>query len=92
MSKRCNTIKVGKNYFVRTVTHHYVGCCVEVSEDEVALDNASWVADDGHFSDAMGVGSLLSVSPYPKEMVVTLNRSSFIDSVEWPYPLPTKDE
>lgn len=80
---------VGKVVFVRTVTHHYVGRVAAVSEEEVALESASWVADDGRFSTAMSEGTLQEVEPYPPNRRVVLNRSSFCDWCEWPFELPT---
>ena len=63
---------LGENVFIRTVTHHYCGKCVETTGMVVVLDNASWVADDGRFHEAMESGEYNEVEPYPAPIVVSL--------------------
>lgn len=81
--------KVGKNYFIRTVTHHLMGTLISFDEKEFILKNASWIADDGRFHKFL-VGdytSSLEVEPFPKEMLICVGRGSLIDAVEWTLPL-----
>ena len=40
--------EIGKNYFIRTVTHHLVGRLIKVTSKELVLEEASWIADDGY--------------------------------------------
>ena len=87
MGKRIEMPK-GKAVFVRTVTHHYTGRVVECTEEEVELESAAWIPDDGRFHECLKTGKFSEVEPYPDDMHPVLNRSSFVDWVLWPHELP----
>ena len=82
--------KVGSKYFIRSVTHHYVGKLVEVTPTELVLHKASWVADDGRFMNAVCEGKLNEVEPYPAKEPVIIGRGGILDAVKWNFPLPDK--
>lgn len=71
---------------VRTVTHYYTGNLTEVSEGELRLTNAAWIADTGRFSTALTTGVLSEVEPYPGNVI--LSRGAVIDVCAWAHPLP----
>lgn len=76
---------VGKNYFIRTVTHHLMGTLISFDDKELILKNASWIADDGRFHKFL-IGEYtasLEVEPFPKDMLVCIGRNTIIDSVQW---------
>jgi len=77
-----NPWRVGANYFIRTVTHHFTGNLVSVGEKELVLVDAAWIADDGRFSEAMETETFSEVEPYPAGKKVIIGRSSVIDAVE----------
>ena len=77
---------VGKNVFVRTVTHHYTGRLAEVDERFLKLEDAAWIADDGRFTQALADGTLNEVEPYPAGCLVAVG--SIIDLCEWTHDLP----
>jgi hypothetical protein len=79
--------EVGKNYFLRTVTHHLTGRLVEVGPQELVLEDAAWIADDGRFSDAMATGAFDEVEPYPEGRLI-VGRASLIDAKTIPFALP----
>lgn len=81
---------VGKNYFIRTVTHHLVGKLIKVTDKELVLTEASWIADDGMFSVAMKTGSFDEIEPYLKDSEVIIGRGSLIDAVIFNFELPTE--
>jgi hypothetical protein len=81
-------IEIGTKLFIRTVTAHFTGRVTRVSEEEVELEEAAWIADDGRFADAMKTGEFNEVEPYPDDMLVRLFRSTFLDQVVWPHQLP----
>ena len=86
----CNDVhpyEVGKNYFIRTVTHHYTGHLIQVTKHELVLTKAAWIADDGRFHDAMTKGELNEVEPYLPDSKVIIGRGSIIDAVVWCYKL-----
>ena len=78
---------MGQKYFIRTVTHHYVGRLVHVDDRCVMLDGCSWVADDGRFHVAMRDGKLAEVEPYPQGNV-GLMLGSILDWCVWGHALP----
>ena len=78
---------LGKNVFIRTVTHYHTGRLEEVSSGELVLSGAAWVAETGRFADAMANGKMDAVEPFPEGWLVRVNRSAIVDWCEWPYPL-----
>jgi len=78
---------VGKGVFVRTVTMHLTGRLVEVTAQELVLEDAAWIADSGRFAAALETGELSEVEPYPDGRVI-VGRGAIVDCVEWPHALP----
>ena len=82
---------VGKNVFVRTVTHHFTGRLAShdahfLELEEAAWEEAAWIADDGRFTQALANGSLDEVEPYPGTCLVATG--ALIDVSEWLHALP----
>ena len=71
--------KVGENYFIRTVTHHYTGKLAAVHAQELVLTDAAWIADDGRFMQAVASGQFNEVEPYPDGDVI-IGRGSILDA------------
>jgi hypothetical protein len=80
--------QVGKNYFIRTVTHHLTGTLIAVTAKELWLKDAAWIADDGRFMDSIKDGKLNEVEPFPDGEEVPVGRGALIDAVIWKHPLP----
>jgi hypothetical protein len=78
--------QVGKAYFIRTVTHYYTGKLRALTDSEIVLSDAAWIADTGRFSEALKTGKLSEVEPFPDEVVIS--RGAFVDACEWTHPLP----
>ncbi len=77
----------GKNVFIRTVTHHYTGKCIETTYLTMTLTKAAWIADDGRFNESMKDSSKFSeVEPYAKP--ITINLYSILDITEISGKLP----
>jgi hypothetical protein len=76
--------KIGRNYFIRSVTHHYTGCLVSVDDKELVLKDAAWIADDGRFAQAVKTGEFAEVEPYPDGKPVIIGRGAVLDAVEIP--------
>ena len=74
--------EVGKNYFIRTVTHHLTGKLVQVFPTELVLMDAAWIADDGKFSEAIKTETFSEVEPFPDDRQVIVGRASLIDATE----------
>ena len=84
--------KVGQNYFIRTVTHHLVGTLIEVTAKELWLKDASWIADDGRFMQALRDGEVKEVEPFPDGEEVPVGRGALIDAAIWRHPLPREQK
>ena len=79
--------KKGTNYLIRTVTMIDIGQLVEVTDQELVLEKASWIADTGRFNEALKNGTLNEVEPFPDGLVI-VGRGSIIDACEWNHALP----
>lgn len=79
--KFSHPFKIGANYFIRTVTHHHTGRLVQVTSQELVLEDAAWIADDGRFADALRKCEFGEVEPFPKGRVI-VGRAAVIDAVE----------
>lgn len=84
--------KLNENYFIRTVTFHYTGKLVTVFENELVLENACWIPDDGRFADALKTGSFNEVEPYPIEEPIIIGRGALIDAQVFNHALPTQQK
>jgi len=83
-------LQVGKNYFIRTFSYHYVGKLVAINENNLILENASWVADSGRFGEALVNGKLSETEKYVHDVV--LFRNSLLDATEWQHELPKESK
>ena len=73
--------EIGKNYFVRTVTHYLTGRVLRVTQQEIVVEDAAWIADTGRFADAIKNASFDEVEPYPDGQVI-IGRGAVIDAVQ----------
>ncbi len=83
--------KIGKNYLIRTVTMIDIGRLVAVTEHEIVLEDAAWIADTGRFADALVKGSFGEIEPFPSGEVI-VGRGSIIDAVVVEFDLPRKQK
>jgi hypothetical protein len=80
--------KIGANYLIRTATMIDAGKLVAVTEHELVLEDASWIADTGRFGKALETSSFNEVEMFPTGQVI-VGRGSLIDAVQISQ-LPTK--
>lgn len=82
--------EIGKNYFIRTVTHHHIGKLIGFDRGgrELVLEKAVWVPDDGRFTQAMKKGDLKEVELFHPDKPVMINRETIIDTQEWQADIP----
>ncbi len=73
--------EIGKIYLIRTVTMIDLGRVVEVTDQEIILEDAAWIADTGRFSDALKSENFSEVEPFPSGKVI-IGRASVIDAVQ----------
>jgi hypothetical protein len=72
--------EIGKTYLIRTVTMTDTGRLVAVTEHELVLEDAAWIADSGRFADAVKKAEFQEVEPFPDGRVI-IGRGSIIDAV-----------
>lgn len=82
--------EIGKNYLIRTVTMHYTGKLVWVGEKELVIENPSWIADTGRFSQAVRDGELDEVEPMNSRAII--GRGAIVDASVIDWDLPTKQK
>ena len=80
--KKVGVWEVGKNYVIRTVTMIDVGKLIEVTDNELVLENASWIADTGRWNVFLKEGKYNESEPFPDGKVI-VGRSAIIDAVLW---------
>lgn len=73
---------IGKIYQIRTVTMIYTGRLVEVTNLELGLVDAAWIADAGRWAQACESQAYEEVEPYPAGKLVIVGRGSVLDAVE----------
>lgn len=79
---------LGRNIIVRCVTNHFTGRLVEITDGELVLEGAAWIADSGRWSEALESGTLGEVEPYPDDAPVVVAKGGVIDATLWPFALP----
>lgn len=73
---------LGKQWFVQTATHYFVGLLSDVTEGELILQDAAWVADTGRFNEFMKSGKPGELEPCNGPVVI--NRGAIIASMPSP--------
>lgn len=81
---------LGTNYLIRTVTMTQLGTLKHITDKELVLSNACWVADTGRFHVALEKGELNEVEMFQNDVIV--NRSAIIDATIWDHKLPTESK
>lgn len=72
--------RIGKMYFIRTVTMNVCGRLKSVCEKELVLEDAAWVPDSGRFADALTDPDVLAeVEPFPDGQVI-VGRGAIVDA------------
>jgi len=87
-------LEVGNKVLIRTATHYHVGKIQHLLEKGgvpgVVLEQASWVADTGRFTNCLTTeNGLKEVEPFPDPVWVSL--VSAVDITFWRHALPTVD-
>ena len=72
--------EIGKPYLIRTVTMIDTGRLVAVTDKELVLEDAAWIADTGRFSEAVAKAEFGEVEPFPDGRVI-IGRGAIIDAV-----------
>lgn len=87
---KSHSFRVGEKYLIRTVTMHYTGRVVNVTDTDVLLEDAAWIADTGRYADSLSDGTLGEVEPYPNQVAVS--RGAIVDFAIWQHELPRRQQ
>jgi hypothetical protein len=80
---------IGKSFYIRTVTYHWVGRIVSVfNENFLELEEASWIPDSARFMNTIKDGEMNEVEPVGS---VFVNTETIVDFIPWVHALP-KDQ
>ena len=72
-----HSLEIGEVYLVQTVTNYYSGRLVAVTDTDLKLKEASWIADTGRFANAMkSTDNLSEVEPVPDPGEVVVPRGA----------------
>lgn len=76
--------EIGAEVFIKTVTYHYTGRIVDVSEGFVFLEDVAWIADSGRFTEFMKEEKepQSMESELYGERIVKINIGSIVEVVE----------
>ena len=72
--------EIGKPYLIRTVTMIDTGTLEAVTEHEIILRDASWIADTGRFAAALESCDYNEVEPFPTGLVA-VGRGAIIEAL-----------
>ena len=86
MREKLTSFRIGEKYLIRTVTNYLLGKLEQVTDTDLLLSDASWVADTGRFHLALRDGVLNEIEPYPNEVIVS--RGAIVDAAVWSHELP----
>lgn len=76
--------KIGRKYFIQTVTFYYTGVLVAVTNQELVLEDAAWIPDTGRFSESIKEPTKFSeIEPFNNP--VFIGRGSIVSATEIPY-------
>ena len=89
---KTHSLKIEEKYLIRTVTMMYTGKLIAITDSDLLLEGAAWIADSGRYADALenGVKELNEVEPYPNEVIVS--RSAIVDAAVWRHSLPREQK
>ena len=85
-------IRVGNDVLIRTVTHFHTGRIEQITEQEIVLSSAAWIADTGRFANALKEGKAILGEVEPFANPVSVNRGAIVDVTDWTGGLPTEQK
>lgn len=56
---------IGEKYYIEQVTKYFTGRLIDVTPNELILDQCAWIADTGRYAGAMATGNFNEVEPFP---------------------------
>lgn len=81
------SLSIGKNIFIRTVTHYYTGRVKSLTSQFIELDDAAWIADTGRFHDFLKDGSCNEYEGFIDPVLIPFG--AIVDITSWGHKLFT---
>ena len=81
---------LGEKYLIRTVTSYYTGRITAITETDLVLGDAAWIANTGRFHTVLATGLLDEVEPFIHPVIVS--RGGIIDATVWTHDLPREQK
>jgi hypothetical protein len=85
-----HSFQVGENYLIRAVTMYYTGRLAAITETDLLLEDAAWIADTGRFHNALKTGVLHEIEPFVDPVIVP--RGAIVDATPWKHALPREQK
>ena len=79
---------IQKNVIVRTVTMIYTGRLEGVTDNDLVLNDCSWIPETDRYMQFVENGSVRECEPYPSGLLVYINRGALLDMCELRKELP----
>ena len=79
---------IGQAYLIRTVTMIYTGRLVGITDQELWIAEAAWIAETERYADTLRSGGFREVEPYPHGVVIAVGRGAIVDAAPWSHALP----
>lgn len=74
--------EIGEEYFIQTVTQYYLGQLVNITDQELVITKASWVASTGRFNEFISGSDPSENEPYNKNQLVIVGRGAIVSAVK----------
>jgi hypothetical protein len=81
-----HSFRIGEKYLIRTVTMHHLGQIKSVTDTDIVLEDASWLAVDCRFYNTLKDGCVDEIEPFIDDAIVA--RGSIVDATVWRHELP----
>jgi len=90
-ARRSHSLEVGKSYFFRTITYHYVGKIESITDSDIKFSESCWIGwpeyNAGFQHDQMlKTGKLSDVGPLPAGTIIRLD--GIIEIAPWAHEIP----
>ena len=83
---KSHSFEIGQVYFIRSVTHYYIGRLVSVTDTDLVLSDASWIPCTARFHNFLKEGKQNEVEPFVDDVIVA--RGGIIDATLYQQAIP----
>lgn len=87
---KTHSLKLGQSVLIRTITQFYTGRIKAITDCDLVLEDAAWIASTGRFSSCLKTGNLDEIEPFVSDVIV--QREVVVDITEWKFPLPREQK